>query len=84
MRKLRLGEIKNSPSVGSWAKPFECLLPSPMSLDNDTQYLWGAYQVQGSLWAEACNTSVPGYNTNPVGWLKMTTRWIGIAVIPVL
>lgn len=59
-RKLRHGEIKNSPSVGSWAKPFECMLPSPLSLDNDTQYLWGAYQVQGSLWAEACN-SVTGY-----------------------
>ena len=37
MRKLRFGEVKSFPSVGSWAKAFDCVLPSPGLLENDTQ-----------------------------------------------
>lgn len=37
MRKLRSGEVKNFPRVGSWARPFDGVLPSPGLLGNDTQ-----------------------------------------------
>lgn len=37
MRKLRFGEVKNFPSVGFWAKAFDCVLPSPGLLENDAQ-----------------------------------------------